>query len=279
MQNNKPIWLKEERPVSLFVATPVHSDVSMHYAQTMLELQKECMKRSMRIMFQMMKSSLVTQGRNLCVSYFLNTDFTHLLFVDSDIAFDPEAIFRLIELDKDVISIPYPMKTAQWDTLMQKIKSGFIKKDDDCQHHIHQYPLLIKDNNQDIKINKGVIEATHCPTGCMLIKRDVFDKLIKAYPNREIVQKTTIDGKYMDRPLHFFGMVGFLSILFGLIAEIYVLYCKYVLLHSFQQHIAMIIFGSLLIITGVQLFTFGLIGEIIVNKNHKTKNFIKEVIE
>ena len=86
-------------------------------------------------------------------------------------------------------------------------------------------------------------------------------------------------GKYMDRPLHFFGMIGFLSILFGIAAEIYVLYLKYVLFHSFQQHIAMIIFGSLLIITGVQLFTFGLIGEIIVNKNHKTKNFIKEVIE
>ena len=86
-------------------------------------------------------------------------------------------------------------------------------------------------------------------------------------------------GKYMDRPLHFFGMIGFLSIFFGVAAEIYVLYLKYVLLHSFQQHIAMIIFGSLLIITGVQLFTFGLIGEIIVNKNHKTKNFIKEVIE
>ena len=86
-------------------------------------------------------------------------------------------------------------------------------------------------------------------------------------------------GKYMDRPLHFFGMIGFLSIFFGVAAEIYVLYLKYVLLHSFQQHIAMIIFGSLLIITGVQLFTFGLIGEIIVNKNQKTKNFIKEVIE
>ena len=86
-------------------------------------------------------------------------------------------------------------------------------------------------------------------------------------------------GKYMDRPLHFFGMIGFLSIFFGVAAEIYVLYLKYVLLDSFQQHIAMIIFGSLLIITGVQLFTFGLIGEIIVNKNHKTKNFIKEVIE
>ena len=59
----------------------------------------------------------------------------------------------------------------------------------------------------------------------------------------------------------------------------YVLYLKYFLQESFQQHIAMIIFGSLLIITGVQLFTFGLIGEIIVNKNQKTKNFIKEIIE
>ena len=86
-------------------------------------------------------------------------------------------------------------------------------------------------------------------------------------------------GKYLDRPLHFFGMIGFLTILAGIIAEFYVLYLKYFLQESFQQHIAMIIFGSLLIITGVQLFTFGLIGEIIVNKNQKTKNFIKEIIE
>jgi hypothetical protein len=83
----------------------------------------------------------------------------------------------------------------------------------------------------------------------------------------------------MDRPLHFFGMIGFITILSGISAEFYVLYLKYFLQHSFQQHIAMIIFGSLLIITGVQLFTFGLVGEIIVNKNQKTKNFIKEIIE
>ena len=118
MQNTKPIWLKKERPISLFVATPVHSDVSMHYAQTMLELQKECMKRNIKVMFQMMKSSLVTQGRNLCTSYFLNTDFTHMLFVDSDIAFKADSIFRLLELDKEIISIPYPMNTADrdWET-------------------------------------------------------------------------------------------------------------------------------------------------------------------
>ena len=205
MQNNQPIWMSNSvKPIRLFVGTPVHSDVSMHYTQTMLELQKECIKRNIKVTFQLMKSSLVTQGRNLCVSYFLNTDCTHMLFVDADIAFDPECIFRLLELDKEIISIPYPMKTAQWDTLMMKIKGGFISEPEQCEHHMLQYPLLIKDDNQDIKIDKGVIEATHCPTGCMMIKREVFDKLIKAYPNKEIIQKTTIDGKYMDRP-HFYN--------------------------------------------------------------------------
>ena len=82
----------------------------------------------------------------------------------------------------------------------------------------------------------------------------------------------------MDRPLHFFGGLGFTSILFGVLSEIYVLHLKYNLGHSFQQHIALIIFGSLLIITGLQLFTFGLIGEIIVNRNQKAKSYIKEII-
>jgi|TARA_Y100000389_G_scaffold10556_2_gene9825 glycosyltransferase involved in cell wall biosynthesis len=86
-------------------------------------------------------------------------------------------------------------------------------------------------------------------------------------------------GKYMDRPLHFFGSLGFISILFGVITEIYILYLKYVLLDSFQQHIALIILGAILIIIGLQLFTFGLMGELIVNKKYKDRNYIKEIIE
>ena len=86
-------------------------------------------------------------------------------------------------------------------------------------------------------------------------------------------------GRYMDRPLHFFGSLGFVSILMGLITEIYILYLKYILLDSFQQHVALIIFGAILIIVGLQLFTFGLMGELIVNKKYKDRNYIKEIIE
>jgi hypothetical protein len=125
IENHEPIWFtdgprnteqnKDFKPHTILVATPVHSDVSMHYTQSLLHLQKWCFHNNVRIGFQLMKSSLITQGRNMCVAEFLKKGFTHLLFIDSDIAFNEGAAGRLIEANKDVISIPYPLKDMNWD--------------------------------------------------------------------------------------------------------------------------------------------------------------------
>jgi hypothetical protein len=50
IENHEPIWFTNEprnteqnkdfKPYTILVATPVHSDVSMHYAQSLLHLQK-----------------------------------------------------------------------------------------------------------------------------------------------------------------------------------------------------------------------------------------------
>jgi hypothetical protein len=55
------------------------------------------------------------------------------------------------------------------------------------------------DDPHNVKVDKGFIELNRGPTGCMLIRRDVFDKLKKEYPEFEIKQKTLIDGKLVDR--------------------------------------------------------------------------------
>ena len=74
--NSKPLWFNKDNEKeklnenSIFVATPVHSEVSIHYTQSLLELQKLAIKKKTKIVFQLYKSSLVTQGRNLCVSAF-----------------------------------------------------------------------------------------------------------------------------------------------------------------------------------------------------------------
>ena len=200
----EPLWKnnssKEEiKPYSIFVATPVHSECSIHYTQALLELQKVAFQKKIKIKFQLMKSSLVTQGRNLCVAGFLESDFTHMLFIDSDIYVQAESILKMIERDKDVISIPYPLKTMMWDKALDRINDNQIKNIKDLKTALNTYPMRVADD-KDIKVNKGVMEVTHSPTGCMLIKRDVINKLIKAYPDKGIVQKTVINGEYVDKP-------------------------------------------------------------------------------
>ena len=137
IENHEPIWFnneprntdKKKAGYSLFVATPVHSDVSMHYTQSLLKLQKYCMEKNVDIHFQLMKSSLVTQGRNMCVAEFLKSNSTHLLFIDSDIAFNQASAERLVAQDKDVISIPYPLKDMNWDKLIEAYPDLRIDQD------------------------------------------------------------------------------------------------------------------------------------------------------
>ena len=185
--------------VSLFVATPVHSDCSIHYAQALLELQALCFKHRIKITFSLIKSSLVTQGRNLCVAGFLESDCTHMLFIDSDIYFESKSILEMLKKNKELISIPYPLKTIMWDKAFDKIKKGSIKSIDDLKSSFNTYPMKVAEDD-NILVDNGVIEVTHSPTGCMMIKRSVFDKMIKAYPDKNIIQKTVINGEYVDRP-------------------------------------------------------------------------------
>ena len=197
-----PLWKPDTgqtNNVSIMVGTPVHSECSIHYTQALLELQQLCMKNKVKITFSLVKSSLVTQGRNLCVAGFLDSEYTHLLFIDSDIYVDAQSIFEMIKKDKEVISIPYPLKTMRWDKLYSKIQDGEVKEPADLKKWLNTYPMRVQ-NHQDIKMDDGVIEVTHSPTGCMLIKREVFDKMIKAYPDKNIVQKSVINGEYVDKP-------------------------------------------------------------------------------
>jgi predicted metal-binding protein len=200
-----PMWKqdtgqKETKPkISLMLCTPCHSDVTMHYTQGLLELQQLCFKKKIRITFTLLKSSLVTQGRNLCTSAFLESNCTHMLFVDSDIYFRAESIIKMLDIDKELISIPYPLKTMMWDKLYKKWNDGEVKNAGDIHRFLNTYPMKVADAN-NITLDSGVMEVTHSPTGCMLIKRSVFDKMIEKYPDKNIVQKTVINGEYVDRP-------------------------------------------------------------------------------
>lgn len=187
--------MESKTPISIFVGTPVHGDVSIHYFKACLEFQKECFLRKIPVVFQVMKSSLVTQGRQLCVASFLQSKCTHLLFIDSDIAFNYNAVERLINYDKEIVLIPYPIKSLDFEKIKVKINSGSTL---DPKVLGNQYTLSVV-TPKNVKVENGFIEIERGPAGCMLVKREAFEKLIKEYPEFTIKQHTLIDGKLVER--------------------------------------------------------------------------------
>ena len=91
-----------------------------------------------------MQSSLVTQGRNLCVDAFLQTDHKQFLFIDSDIAFSPRSVFRLYDSPHDVTVIPYPMKSFNRNKFDMDYKK---RPDDDPRSMGLIFPIELMDND------------------------------------------------------------------------------------------------------------------------------------
>lgn len=108
-------------------------------------------------------SSYVDRARNLLCAKFLESDATHLLFIDSDEDWDEKAIPGMIAADKDIIGGAYPQKN-NWDTWssIPDLKSGDIQG--------------------EVKNGNGLIEADVVSAGFMLIHRRALEKFEEHYP-------------------------------------------------------------------------------------------------
>ncbi len=77
---------------------------------------------------------------------------------------------------------------------------------------------------------------------------------------------------YMTRPLHFFGPVGLLAVASGVLLGGYLTLKKLLYgISLLQQHGPLLLLSMLLIITGVQLISIGLIGEIIMRTYYESQ--------
>jgi hypothetical protein len=206
---SKPIWFNTAKveskdfdytKIRLLVCTPVHSNLSIHYVESMLKLQQSAILYGMGFSCMLLKSSLVTQGRNLSVSNFLSAseNYTHLLFIDSDIAFESDSLFKMLKHDKEILSMPYPLKTLDWDKITNRINKEGINEKDIISKSGYMYPIKVE-NKSSVTVNKGIMKVTHSPTGFMLIKRQVFDKMIEKYPNLKISQPLILNGVESER--------------------------------------------------------------------------------
>ena len=130
-----------------------------------------------------LRDSLITRARNTLVQLFMDDpgNYTHLLFIDADIGFSEKSVFRMLDLDEEVVAGIYPRKAIDW----RKVKKRITNNPDIDIEELHaaslEYNINVKTPDR-IEVKKGFIEVLDGATGFMLIKRQVFEKMAKSYP-------------------------------------------------------------------------------------------------
>ena len=169
----------------VFIGTPCYGGmITADYFKSCLRLVNEAPKHNIQLQFGTIgNESLITRARNTLVQLFMDDpgDCTHLLFIDADIGFSEKTIFRMLELDEDIVTGIYPRKAIDWEKVKTRINNKPTIDIDELQAASLEYNLNVK-NKDHVEVKKGFIEVLDGATGFMLIKKQVFKKMAKAYP-------------------------------------------------------------------------------------------------
>ena len=177
------IKIDELKKHKVFVATPMYGGMAHGlYVKSCLDLQTTLSKYGIEVKFSFLfNESLITRARNYLVDEFLRSGFTHLLFIDSDIHYNPQDILAMLALDRDVIGGPYPKKSINWGNIAQAARTHPDINPKDLENLVGEYVFNVVKGTQQFQVTEP-LEVMEIGTGYMLIKREVFDKMEKAYP-------------------------------------------------------------------------------------------------
>ncbi len=194
--------------ISVMLATPAYGgQLHIHYVNSLIQNILYLNANGIETQwFFTGNESLIQRGRNTLAHMFLtDTSHDYLMFIDGDIQFSEDAVYKLIKKDKDLICGVYPKKTLYFD----KIKEAAIQGKENFMEYGCSFVLNTEDTDNHLKLNEeGLVDVIHAGTGFMLIKRRVFEKLkpyVGKYRNSVIYDK---DKDTHTMPIHheFFGV-------------------------------------------------------------------------
>lgn len=141
--------------------------------------------------------SLISRARNISAACCLNGDFTHLLFIDSDVYFDTKDVFRLIDLNEDVVAGAYPKKYLSQNkiSIISKNKPSLFEQNNWAEYCTDFTSEFTSQSLKQGKEKTKLIDVDYAATGFMLISVNAFKKIINHFP--DIKYKNDIDA-YKD---------------------------------------------------------------------------------
>src|SRR3954453_222752 len=171
--------------MKLVVATPCFGgQVTSIYASSIFALQRAVHGMANLELKVLLRDgdALIPRARaNLAAMFLDDPEATHFLFIDADIGFKPEQVFRLIECGADVVAGCYPIKRVNWDKAARAIQSGRT----DVPAASLDYVLEIEDPDRIVVVN-GFTRVRYAGTGFLMIRRNVLEAM--CHPPNDAMQ-------------------------------------------------------------------------------------------
>lgn len=200
------------RKHKVMIATPMYGgQCAGMYCKSVADLSALAVHYGLSLQFHFMfNESLITRARNYCADEFLRSDCTHLMFIDSDIGFNPHDVLALLALmiqnpEYDVIGGPYPKKCISWEKVKLAVDKGVADKNPkDLENYIGDYVFNPVGGVTSIKLDEPA-EVSEIGTGFMMLNRSILEKYKEAYPELSYkpdhVRTENFDG---SREIHAF---------------------------------------------------------------------------
>jgi hypothetical protein len=184
------INIEELRKRKLFLATPMYGGACAGmFAKSIADLSALCTKYGIAIQFYFLfNESLITRARNYCSDEFMRSECDHMMFIDSDIGFNPQDVIALMamqinEPDKyDIIGGPYPKKCISWEKIKYAVDKGIADQDPNVlENFVGDYVFNPKGGTTSIQISEPC-EVLEIGTGFMMVTKEAMQKFADFYP-------------------------------------------------------------------------------------------------
>jgi hypothetical protein len=149
--------------------------------------------------------SLITRARNLLAEDFMDSECTHMIFIDADVSFEAADVIRLLLHKKQIIAGTYPLKKINWEEIYAH-RNSFSSSKEMMQKGL-TYVITVAsetiresiESNQDVlKLKDGLLPTQFVGTGFMLIEKIVFEKMRLYYPDDWFEYKKRIVYLHFD---------------------------------------------------------------------------------
>jgi hypothetical protein len=175
-------------PARLLVATPLYGGAEADYLRAVVGLTGAAQRAGVACSFAWLSNNAaIDRARNVLAAAFLQSDATHLLFVDGDIGFAPEDVLGLVQrMQADpelaVIGAPCPKRAVNWNLVASAAAKGLAQGNPAALERFSGlFTLDLVDPAGQFRLDEP-IELTRVGTGLMLIRREVIEALVQHHP-------------------------------------------------------------------------------------------------